>query len=819
MPKEGVRPDGGLKERVAAQNGDDRLVSRADALKLAGGTVAGLILGSDAADAFADMGPAAPRDTRIVRCAIYPGIGIARVGNSPTDFFIGPEVPGVSANPGGRYKDGHGRIKRQAARFRVYGLNAAGQVVKELGAHDADITWTVHLANTKAAWYLHKFPLDLPEAAYLRPAQVSRRRNASFKGAARRQLVIDPGPRSIRGVNAAGAAYHFDSGTFHGTRVPLGELRTDGSGHLLVLGGFGHSASFNASPLKHISNNDGWHDDISDGPVMARVVMGGRVLPVDPAWVVVTPPSYAPDIRSIVTLYDIVYQAYLDGHRHVNPPVSFTQDIYPIFERFSRMQWVNEGFFRLYGWKANDDFLDPSYLKQLASNKPADAALRQLVFRRFRSPSHANVVNAWPRIYGDSILEEGILAAGAPRMHDYLTVTREQYRRLQEWVRGNFAADWDPRRRTSQRLEELPVGSRPGALNRAALEACSGGPFHPGEEMPWIMRNPSLYSGLCRLRVRTVRDTAEPDYGNVLTPQEALGPRGPLHRSGPGDITRWLAVPWQTDTANCGSAYPGTTESQPKGDLPTFWPAIVPNHVLTEQAYQQIVKARSTKDRLTAFETRASWVRHMPSEGVNPGANPSRNAAFVAEWARLGIVVERPGPRDPALPSTLYVETESGFLERSVRDRIGQWDWVMLTRLPPDIDNWQEQDSRDIFRFCLGRTMLVTDIDRGFLELDVGREADGRFGGGQMHSIFVDPEDVALIAPKPEEVDSTCVQEAWGLRNEPKALQPYYDEAVRMHGSDSKEALELLEEIREAQERYDRVRSCDPVRWRPSEAS
>jgi hypothetical protein len=186
--------------------------------------------------------------------------------------------------------------------------------------------------------------------------------------------------------------------------------------------------------------------------------------------------------------------------------------------------------------------------------------------------------------------------------------------------------------------------------------------------MTWIMRNPSLYSGLCRLRMRTTRDAPEPDYGDVLTPQEATGPRGPLHRSGPGDITRWLAVPWQTDTANCGSAYPGTTASQPRGDLPTFWPAIVPNHVLTEQVYQQIVKARSTKDRLAAFEKRTSWVRHMPPEGVNPGANPSRNAAFVAGWSRLGVVVERPGPRDPALPSTFYVETESGFPERSVGD-------------------------------------------------------------------------------------------------------------------------------------------------------
>lgn len=47
----------------------------------------------------------------IVRCAIYPGVGIARVGNSPEEFFLGPQVPGeVPAPP---YKDEEGRMKRQ----------------------------------------------------------------------------------------------------------------------------------------------------------------------------------------------------------------------------------------------------------------------------------------------------------------------------------------------------------------------------------------------------------------------------------------------------------------------------------------------------------------------------------------------------------------------------------------------------------------------------------------------------------------------------------------------------------------------------------
>ncbi len=38
----------------------------------------------------------------IVRCSIYPGIGVARLGNSTDEYFIGPEMPGqIPAPPGG----------------------------------------------------------------------------------------------------------------------------------------------------------------------------------------------------------------------------------------------------------------------------------------------------------------------------------------------------------------------------------------------------------------------------------------------------------------------------------------------------------------------------------------------------------------------------------------------------------------------------------------------------------------------------------------------------------------------------------------------
>src|SRR5215467_184169 len=125
--------------------------------------------------------PAAPSEKQsntIVRAAIHPSIGVARVGNSldPDGYFLAPEVvdPPPPELPG-FYRDASGALKRQAVKFRIFGLNAQGGVVAELTASNAEITWKVHLANKKSAWYQFQIALDIPEASsaprsYLRNA-------------------------------------------------------------------------------------------------------------------------------------------------------------------------------------------------------------------------------------------------------------------------------------------------------------------------------------------------------------------------------------------------------------------------------------------------------------------------------------------------------------------------------------------------------------------------------------------------------------------------------------------------------------------------
>ncbi len=212
------------------------------------------------------------KDARVVRAAIHPAIGVARVGNSPAGFFVGPEVTDPAPEKPGFYRDENGALKRQAARFRVYGYNAAGEVVGELTADTADIRWTVHVANRKAAWYQWTMALDIPEAA---GSQIPRR-NKSVTGDDRKKLVIDGGPKSIAGKGTHGAEYEFQ-GQFQGVDVYLGEVRTDDAGRLLFLGGHGVSASptgstiYNENDPNGFINADDWYDDMSDGPVAADV--------------------------------------------------------------------------------------------------------------------------------------------------------------------------------------------------------------------------------------------------------------------------------------------------------------------------------------------------------------------------------------------------------------------------------------------------------------------------------------------------------------------------------------------------------------------
>lgn len=581
----------------------------------------------------------------IVRAAIHPAIGIARVGNSETEFYIGPEVINPPAQDPGFYRDSTGALKREAARFRIYGYNAQGQVVRELTSDDSDIEWHVHLANQKASWYQFQLALDIPEAA---AAPNTALRNANIKGSQRSKLLIDGGKVSISGSNTSGSQYAFDNGYFFDKQVYLGELQTQGNGQLLVLGGRGVSASVDGSRATTFANNNGWHDDTSDGPVTASVSIDGKKLKVEPAWVVVAPPNYGPLQKSVRTMFDLITDVQTQSGLLAQPStVSFSKDIMPLFLRMSNLEWVNKGYATQFGWGGPLYFQSEELLTQLSDRSESQQELRQQtanMFREFKRDGHAP--QPWPWLYGDAM---NVPPADTPRQH--ATVTDTQLSMLQRWAEGDFINDYQPNTQSPQTLCDVPLGEQPAMLDQSALEFCLADAFHPGCEMTWPMRHASMYMGKYRLRHRPSKQKA-PNYGSLLTPEVAVSEQGPLYAQAPGDITRWMAVPWQTDTASCKYAY--YAGYGPKYDpyLPTFWPARVPNQVLTESDYQLVMdESAPTEQRTEAFNRRDDWFRTLGDQGYVEQINN-----MIHNFDEMGIVETRSGPSDDLFPNTLQVE-------------------------------------------------------------------------------------------------------------------------------------------------------------------
>lgn len=589
------------------------------------------------------------RDTRIVRAAIHPAIGIARVGDSECGFYLGPQVVDPLPQPAGHYRDDSGALKREAAQFRLYGYNAAGEVVRELTPDTALIRWSVHVANRKAAWYQWQIAMDIPEAA----ENVLPLRNAEVRD--RASLVIDGGLQHVAGRNASPVAFN---GRFGQTPVYLGECWTDAAGRLMVLGGHGISASPTDSPIYNdkdpfgFINADGWYDDVSDGPIDATVSIEGREIPVDGAWVVTAPPNYAPQLKSVRTLYDLLYDLNVQAG-WMTPPstVSFTRDVYPILQRLTGLQWVNQGYSVQFGHQGPYDFNDPALIARLAT-KPApkaydiNAELRLQIFHNFRPPVPVDGNQLpWPWLFGDAM---ELPAINNPRQN--ATITAIQSKILQRWAAGDFDADWGrPGSEPVRDIDDLPAALQPTMLDRAALDFCLADAFHPGCEMTWPMRHQTMYSGPFRIRHRPEGEP-EPNYGKTLDQATILSAIGPLRAQGPGDITRWMGLPWQADTAFCRGGYFSQSKYDPF--VPTFWPARVPNQVLSEEDYEIVRDDSQPMDaRVLAFRKRFDWNAPLGRVGV-----PEQMRAMVDIFGSMGVVEVRPGVTcEPAFPKTMMV--------------------------------------------------------------------------------------------------------------------------------------------------------------------
>ncbi|HET9646857.1 MAG TPA: LodA/GoxA family CTQ-dependent oxidase [Microlunatus sp.] len=657
--------------------------------------------------------PTPSRTSTVFR--LHPTINFARVGTSD-DFYLSPDTSaglpvdgredllgglpirrGTEDEPIGSddLRDEHGHLLRQAARFRIfaYGVElpdrypsgGGTEVVPGTrladGREVADIIWTVHVANKKANAY------DVVPSQGLQAyagGKVPGLRNPSLYGTVDtpqrlQQLMIDPGPRAIGSV--AGGTVGIDLATTpsysdgrggiaeqpaypvafpctiygqlfqpSGPLDSLGELRTDERGRLLVLAGHGRTAAIydeygDPMPLTGDLNNDGWFDDAADGPVSATIVFtDNTTVEAFGAWVVCGDPAYAPQIRNVVSVWDDVYDAWVRG-LDLQPEIcrggefqpdyrpSFAADIHPVFRAASLQRWT-----------ANLPELAVRAHDAVGAIAAADDPDRTIMsgLAYVRNPNVDGELSVGVPLMPLSLGEAGT---------DFLAVSRTQYFFLEQWSRGHFDPDG-------------PCRLGPGEyLDMASLSNCLGGRYVPGIELSYPIRQPDLYDtdwrdtgcGPFRIRHQPL------DYGAASRDTPFLsGGWIPLHDMTdglqPGDLSKFMSVPWQTDYNSCSIHQPSINTSGRNtaiGNPTTLywsWPSQRPDAVYPATAVVNgVLPARV-------------WSIRGPGTLTN---DPKTAATFqkalqsVQQWDRIGVVLQGSVISGGRYPAGFFLEAES----------------------------------------------------------------------------------------------------------------------------------------------------------------
>jgi L-Lysine epsilon oxidase N-terminal/L-lysine epsilon oxidase C-terminal domain/Iron-containing redox enzyme len=631
----------------------------------------------------------------IAYARIFPPIGIARVGNSQESegYFIGPEWPNqrLSADKSFRYKDAHGALKRQAARFRVYAFDSKGRAIAELTSQNAEITWTVSLANRKASWFrfsgAHRAILHFNDPGHEPPARLTDTSDPDFddnfvkrddfvfrnesvgrptKGGKwdrklrDEELSIQCEKQTLCGPNLGHSSQDRGKWAFTGSflkknTVYLGELRTDEEGRVFVLGGHGISAGYNSGGdpdpnnwITHYANNDWWHDDTSDGPVSASVKLkDGTLVEVrGAAHVICAPPDFAPDTGNLVTLFDAMQQAAVDHSLKSKEldglfpdgKTEYHRDIEPMLQRIQGYSWVSGLGLRGHGPEKSGEFLTTKLIRLLKDPNSAEGSRqREAIFSMIRKPPAPDVDPEQDDKDPERIRQASMYFM-PPLSGDegtrvsgvpskWLTVTRLQYEHFRRWSENNF--ETGPELTGTPHVPPRDLQTHPQALTRSVLDRCVGGAFYPGIEMTAIVRVKELYVEAFRIA------------SNV----------------GPGEITQHMACPWQADFFECNS---------------NWWPGQRPDESVNE---------------FDLFEVRAQFPTERAKGDLPKLLFPRQ------QWAR-SIDIARPN-MDSLVSSCLLVphkgEQAKGYFERQLKLFVDAWENYIFT-VPDGLPNpWRMQ--------------------------------------------------------------------------------------------------------------------------------
>lgn len=499
--------------------------------------------------------------------------------------------------------------------------------------------------------------------------------------------------------------------------VPLGTLEYD-AGTLIFYPADGTSASLNPSDLNtDFADNANWYDDICDGRITAKItnIATGEVTELtdaqSAAWIATAPPDYAPQIQPLSTMYDLVCGTANDEY---TPELSL---VFPMFYRLYRMQWVNLGDFLSPSFKETIDRLTVEgkfhYIYR-NDGTPEAQAVRDEIFHLFRNPAYP--YNNEPIIPSkdntDGINEgstreelklpyypgDAIDYPGSPAQ--WFAIPPMIYTQLEQWREGNFDtpasfdfANIDAMGAYYQNIfTEAANNPAKSALlmTRAVLETLYGGGFHPGVELTWPMRHAQIYAengltfpvianeegynygfyGLREVRLNTATQAEQTDifyndFGLRMTPGDIADSMDPGHEKHwlwkitPGDLTKWMGIPWQSDAGSCQAVY---TDSQ--YPVPAWWAANLPVYVLTAESFEKIKDpAVLTSTKQSIYGNRQLWLQTTNTGYVGYHAEAGYQNGLinmVYQWKEIGIVAGRNLDNTvDGIPEIVYVSFSS----------------------------------------------------------------------------------------------------------------------------------------------------------------
>ena len=493
----------------------------------------------------------------------------------------------------------------------------------------------------------------------------------------------------------------------------MGSMETDAKGRLHVIGAPGYAAGWFQTannpggdvpsgtpdqpfPLASDIDNNGWFDDAGDGPVTAMLTFTDgtkRVIDI-PAWCLCADPAYAPQVRNIVTVWDEVYNAWLRS------PELVLDDA--IYIPTSRVEGTYQDSF-LPSFKQDVwSMFRAAYLQMFTTDLNAKGmGAHKRISKISATDDPATYLNIKSFIRDPNAGPDNELQDGAPKMPlalgdtgaSFLTVTHTQYFFLNQWFAGTY----------EDRDQGLTAGE---LLDKNTLTNLLGGRFSPGIDLTFVVRDPYLYNQDWKAAdVGPFRVGAKPlDYSTVQsdTPFLTIGYKpgfnspatgtapepADLLQVEPGDLCKFMALPWHTDYNSCATHEPAPN---PVRNTVLFWswPAQRPVSVYTFEDY--VKQGNNLFSAVQQFSVRGTGTV-VKAGSTNEGIAATENAGrfqdrldIIRNWFDIGMVIQGPAIEGFEGNNTdLFLEVESRLTGPS--DWSQPWPILTTDRVYPSRD-------------------------------------------------------------------------------------------------------------------------------------